>query len=177
KEIGMRTDATETDRFEMPTDIAKLIQQHKESTAYANVHASYGPINIDTGGTYANSTSKEESNRQAVSQSKELTQRAMERIVSRFRQEVVHKITESYEEENAHIFDNRNGEHHVSGVYRYINAIYKNQIFNYGKRLMYEFMIPQPSKLYRFGMETDGVITNPTESETPIKPETPESKR
>lgn len=176
QEIENLTDTTSTDRFEMQSEIAKLIQQQKETTAYANVHASYGPITLDTGGTYANSTSKEESNRQAVTQSKELTQRAMERIVSRFRQEVVHKITESYKEENSHIFDNRNGEHHVSGVYRYINAIYKNQIFNYGKRLMYEFMIPQPSKLYHFGMETDGVITNPTESETPVKPETPESK-
>lgn len=176
QEIENLTDTISTDRFEMQSEIAKLIQQQKETTAYANVHASYGPITLDTGGTYANSTSKEESNRQAVTQSKELTQRAMERIVSRFKQEVVHKITESYKEENSHIFDNRNGEHHVSGVYRYINAIYKNQIFNYGKRLMYEFMIPQPSKLYRFGMEIDGVITNPTESETPVKPETPESK-
>lgn len=176
REIENLTDTTSTDRFEMQSEIAKLIQQQKETTAYVNVHASYGPITIDTGGTYANNTSKQESNRQAVTQSKELTQRAMERIVSKFRQEVVHKITESYKEENSHIFDNRNGKYHVSGVYRYINAIYKNQIFNYGKRLMYEFMIPQPSKLYRFGMESNGVVTNPTESEMPVKPESPESK-
>lgn len=173
QEIENLTDTTTTERFEMQSEIAKLLQQRKELTASVNVHAEYGTSSMDIGGAYANDTTKEESNRQAVIQSKELTQRAMERIVSRFKLQTTKKTTESFKEENAHIFDNRSGNSHVSGVYRYINAVYKNQIHNYGKRLMYEFMIPQPSKLYRYGMEIDSTSSS---NETPIAPPPPTKK-
>jgi hypothetical protein len=34
------------------------------------------------------------------------------------------------------------------GVYRWVDKLMKNQIYNYGKRLMFEFMIPEPAKLH-----------------------------
>ncbi len=158
------TDTTTSERFEMQTEIAKILQQDKQISAYADVKAHGERWSLDAGGTYATNNSKEESNRQAVTQATEITQRAMERIVTKFRQEVVTKITESFKEENSHIYDNRGGEGHISGVYRFINAIYKNQIYNYGKRLMYEFMVPEPSRIYRAGMKIDGSNTTPTNS-------------
>ena len=54
-----------------------------------------------------------------------------------------------FEENNKHGFDNRDGAEHVSGVYRWIDIIYKNQLVNYGKRLMYEFMVPEPSRFFK----------------------------
>lgn len=147
------SDTSTTERFEMQSEVSKILNEQKQFDAYGKVSGQYATISFEAGASYATATAKEESNRQAVTQGKEITQRASERIVSRFRQEVVKKITESYKEENSHVFDNRQGEVHVSGVYRYINAIYKNQIFNYGKRLIYEFMIPEPSRLYRYGIE------------------------
>jgi len=159
------TDTTTSNRFEMQTEIAKMLEEDRQVEAYANFKAHGEHWSLDTGGSYATNNSKEESNHQAVVQATELTQRAMERVVTKFRREVVTKITESFKEENSHIYDNRGtAEHastgHVSGVYRYINAIYKNQIYNYGKRLMYEFMIPEPSRLYRLGMEIKSKNTN-----------------
>lgn len=154
------TDTTSSNRFEMQTEISKILEQDRQIGAYANVKAHGTAWSLDAGGNYATNNSKEESNRQAVTQATEVTQRAMERIVTKFSTEVVHKVTESYKEENSHIYDNRGGTGHVSGVYRFINAIYKNQIYNYGKRLMYEFMVPEPSRIYRSGM-TLNRMTNP----------------
>lgn len=151
-EVENLTDTVSTERYEMQNEVAKIIEQDKQTAGYANVSGSAYGVTFEAGGSYATNNAKAESNRQAVIESKELTQRAMERIITRFRKEVTTKITESYKEENSHIFDNRAGENHVSGVYRFINAVYKNQIYNYGKRMMYEFAIPQPSKLYRYGM-------------------------
>jgi hypothetical protein len=152
-EVENLTDTTTSHRFEMQTEVARVLQQQRQNTNYATVTGQYNKITFETGANFANNSAKEESNRQAVIESKEITQRAMERIMNRFREEVVTKITERYKEDNSHVFDNREGSEHVSGVYRYINAIYKNQIYNYGKRLMYEFMVPQPSKLHDLGME------------------------
>ncbi len=168
------SDTTSTDRFEMQTEIAKLLQEDKQFGAYANFKASWGAVGtgyqLDAGANYATNTSKEESNRQAITQAKELTQRAMERIVTRVRTEKTVKVTESFTDKNSHIFDNRSGGEHVSGVYRFINAIYKNQIFNYGKRLMYEFMIPQPSALHRLGMKVSNANVNAIILDRPIDP-------
>jgi len=146
------SDTTSTERFEMQSEISKLLQEQRQFNANVNVHTSWGTTTLDASAGYASNTSKEESNRQAVQQSKELTERAMERVVSRVKNEKTTTTTEEFTEENAHRFDNTLGKEHVSGVFRFINAIYKNQIFNYGKRLMYEFMVPQPSKLHRLAM-------------------------
>ncbi|WP_051884928.1 hypothetical protein [Chryseobacterium luteum] len=167
------TDTSTTERFEMQTEIAKLLKEQKEFNAHVDVHSSWGNTTLDAGAAYATNVSKEESNRQAVTQAKELTQRAMERIVSKIRQETVQKTTESFTETNSHIFDNRGSAEHISGVYRFINATYKNQIYNYGKRLMYEFMVPQPSKLHRLGLMEVGERTeNMSAIQKPVDPRT-----
>lgn len=67
------TDVISTERFEMQTEVAKLLAQQKQFTAYADVNTSWGNTTLDAGMTYASNTSKEESNRQAVNQAKELT--------------------------------------------------------------------------------------------------------
>ncbi|WP_128330271.1 hypothetical protein [Apibacter sp. HY039] len=164
------SDISSTERFEMQSEIAKIIQEQRNSSINTNVHYGYGKnYSIDLGAGFATSNSKEESNRQALTEAKELTQRAMERIVSKIKRETSTKITNEFTEENKHGFDNRKGDHHVSGVYRFINAIYRNQIYNYGKRLMYEFTVPQPSKFHTLWLnnsQTDNVNT----LEKPIDP-------
>lgn len=168
------TDVATSERFEMQTEVAKVLAQQKEFSAYGTVHGGYGNISFETGANYATATAKEESNRQAVIQGKEVTQRASERITSRFRESLTKKITESFKEENSHIFDNRSGENHVSGIYRYINAVYRNSIYNYGKRLIYEFMVPEPSRLYRYGMESVGATIQQASGPEAVMPPKPE---
>ncbi|MFC6096700.1 hypothetical protein ACFPVY_08570 [Flavobacterium qiangtangense] len=166
------TDVVSTERFEMQTEVAKLLAQQKQLSSYADVHTSWGNTTLDAGIAYASNTSKEESNRQAVIQAKELTQRAVEKIVSKVRTEKTVKITNEFIEENTHAFDNRGNSSHISGVFRFINAVYKNQIFNYGKRLMYEFVVPQPSKLHRLAMLSSQNNENTVIIEKPIDPAT-----
>ncbi len=166
------TDTSSTERFEMQTEVAKLMQEQKQLVSHVDVHSSWGNTTIDTGASYASNVSKEESNRQAVNQAKEITQRAMERIVSRVKNEKIVKTTDEFTEVNTHVFDNTESGEHVSGVFRFINAIYKNQILNYGKRLMYEFMIPQPSKLHVLGMEISKNNVNTVKMNKPLDPRT-----
>jgi hypothetical protein len=162
------SDTVSTQRFEMQNEIASMIQEQTQTGAFANVQGNYGTTSFDAGGNYASNISKEESNRQTITQAKEMTQRAMERIVTKQRSEKVTKITESFTETNTHIYDNRNSIYNISSVYRFVNAVYKNQVFNYGKRLMYEFMVPQPSRLHLLGLEASA--TN--KSLMPIDPRT-----
>lgn len=152
------TDTTSTERHEMQSEISKIMQESKDFSAQAGVTANWKMGNSASFGAYANASyathnSKEESNRQAVTEAKDITARALDRIVTKVKEERIDKVLEEYEENNKHGFDNTKGSSHVVGVYRWVDKVVKNQIYNYGKRMMFEFMIPEPAKLHTLGIK------------------------
>ncbi len=152
------TDTTSTERHEMQSEISKILQESKDFSAQAGVTANWKMGNSASFGAYANASyathnSKEESNRQAVTEAKDITARALDRIVTKVKEERIDKVLEEYEENNKHGFDNTKGSNHVVGVYRWVDKVVKNQIYNYGKRMMFEFMIPEPAKLHSLGIK------------------------
>ncbi|HEX8377663.1 MAG TPA: hypothetical protein VF602_07580 [Pedobacter sp.] len=117
---------------------------------------------MDAGLSFASNTSQEDSVRQAQTVAQDITERALERVVSKVKEERVVTMIEEFEENNKHGFDNRRGDNHVVGVYRWIDKLYKNQIYRYDKRMIFEFMIPDPAKLHTLGMEVVGTdLTEP----------------
>ncbi|WP_415325084.1 hypothetical protein [Chryseobacterium sp. MMS23-Vi53] len=171
------TDTTTANRFEMQSEISKILQESKDINLQAHFDATWktgtGPMsaNINTGvaGGYSSHSSKEESTRQAVTQAQDITSRAMDRIVTKVHEERIEKIIDEFEETNSHGLDNRKGDKHVVGVYRWVDKLMKNQIYNYGKRMMFEFMIPEPAKLHLLGM-TNIKSADQTDLVKPIDP-------
>ncbi|MCA6066942.1 hypothetical protein JI747_007120 [Chryseobacterium sp. RG1] len=164
------TDTTTANRYEMQNEISKMMQEATDIGTSANAHMKFGDSYIlDLGANYANHKSKEESTRQAVTQSQDVTARAMDRIVTKVHEERIEKIIDEFEENNSHGFDNRKGDKHVVGVYRWVDKLMKNQIYNYGKRMMFEFMIPEPAKLHLLGMKVDKTA----DQTTLVKPQDP----
>lgn len=146
-------DVTSANRFEMQNEVASVIANSKDFAG--NFGMNYQPVErltLSASASYATHNSKEESTLQAMTISKEVTEKALDRIVNKVKNERIVKIIEELEETNSHGFDNRKGDKHVVGVYRWVDKIYKNQIYNYGKRLMFEFMIPEPAKLHTLAM-------------------------
>ena len=170
------TDTTSATRFEMQNEVANVITSSKDVSAGTNFQASYGfggsnSIQLGLNASYATHNSKEQSTLQAVTNAKDVTERALDRIVSKVKEERVEKIVEEFEENNTHGFDNRKGDKHVVGVFRWVDKVFKNQIINYGKRLMFEFMIPQPGKLHKLGMKDiakndENILTEPIDPRT-----------
>ncbi|WP_299679151.1 hypothetical protein [uncultured Dokdonia sp.] len=166
------TDTSTTDRFEMQNEVAQVIAESTSIDAFANVSGGGELIQFSTGAGFANNTSQEDSISQAVTEAQEITSRAMDRVVQKVKEERITKIIEEYEENNKHGFDNREGDKHVVGVYRWIDKVYKNQIYNYGKRLMYEFFIPEPSRLHKLALTETIEGNEGTVLEKPIDPRT-----
>ncbi len=162
------TDTTSTERNEMHQEIAKMKQDSINLNASVGLRRK-GKWEVDLNASFAYANSREESDNMARSEAKELTERAMERVVTKVREERINKIIDEYTEENKHGYDNRDGSQHVSGVYRWVDKIYKNQIINYGKRVMYEFMIPEPAFLHMKFL-TDVANENLEKLEKPLDP-------
>lgn len=167
QEVEKLSDTTKTDRSEMQTEVAKEIDRQQNWEAHASFGKS-GTWHFEVGGSYANSTAQHDSTRQAVAKSQEITERALERVVTKISEERIQKIFKEVTLQNVHEFDNRGKvtsttdsekakPQHITGVYRWVDKKMKNQIYNYGKRLMFEFMIPEPARLHRLATQAGGV--------------------
>jgi hypothetical protein len=169
-EKEIQNDTSTTERYELQKEINSVISKDMSADAHASVSGTTGQTNYDAGANFAFNTSKEDSNRNAVNYSKEVTEKALERVVQKIREERTIKIVEEFEEQQKHGFDNRLGENHVSGVYRWVDKVYKNQVFNYGKRLMYEFMIPQPATFHNEAVKILAQTSDNPVLEKPVDP-------
>ena len=161
------TDTTTSSRFEMQSEIAKILQESTDIGINASTSFKALGAQFSIGASYANHRSKEESMRQAVSQAQEVTARALDRVVTKVHQERVEKMIEEFEENNTHGFDNRKGDQHVVGVYRWVDKLMKNQVWDYGKRLMFEFAVPQPAKIHTLATAS---LKNGKVIEKPVDP-------
>jgi len=168
REIEELSDTTSTSRHEMSSEISEVIQKDRSQNFGfdASVHGDFTKVSFDASGygDFSFAQSSTDSNSQARTYAEDVTRRALERIVQKTTIKRTSKILREFEENNKHGFDNREGTQHVTGVYRWVDKVYKNSIVNYGKRLMYEFMIPEPARWYKEAIivqteEEDGAIT------------------
>lgn len=173
KEKQNTTDTSTTERYEMQNEVAQVLQQSKDFNASTEFKVGGDKWSLSATAGMATHNSKELNTKQAITNAKEVVQKATDRITTKVTQTRIQKITEEFEENNIHEFDNRQGSKHVVGVYRWVDKIYKNQVVNFGKRLMFEFMIPEPAKLHRLGMEIDPTQPTPLVNSQIVEPVDP----
>jgi len=167
QEIEKISDTTKTNRAEMQTEAAKEIDRQQSFQAHANFSYDTKVYKLDIGTTFASTNAQHISNMQAVTKSQEITERAMERVQSKITEERIAKIIQEVSHTNVHEYDNRGGilgtqrPQHITGVYRWVDKKMKNQIYNYGKRTMFEFMIPEPAKLHSLALATQNAVLEP----------------
>lgn len=153
REIEQSTDTSSTSRFEMSSEVSEVLQQDRN----ANTGFDFGTegklfkneFTFNAFGDFSIGQSSTNSNSIARNYAEDVTRRALERIVQKTTTRRSSKILREFEEKNIHGYDNREGDKHVTGVFRWIDKVYKNRVINYQKRLMYEFMLPEPARFYK----------------------------
>jgi hypothetical protein len=162
-------DLSSTERFELQTESQTVVNQQASSEMGITVSASYGPsVEVTANYNVASTTSREESSRAAATYAREVTTKAVQRVQQRaLKRRFVRTVTET-EETNQHGFDNRGGQGDIVGVYRFVDKIYRAQVVNYGKRLLLEFLVPEPAAFLRYAM-----TRRPLDETFPPKPEPP----
>ena len=148
-EIENLTDVTTSTRNEINTEVATVLEQDRSSNYGGSMGVTYAKFNINAFANFANNSSSSYSNSEAKTYAEDVTKRALERVLQKTSEKRTSKIIKEFEESNKHGFDNRNGDKHITGIYRWIDIIYKNRLINYGKRLMVEFMVPEPAAFYK----------------------------
>ncbi|MEM7084917.1 MAG: hypothetical protein AAF489_01965 [Bacteroidota bacterium] len=146
------------ERFEMNRETSKTIEEDHKLSADLSISASYGPtlsIQSDLGYSFEHSESFDQS--ASSTYAKDVMDRSLEKVTERVREERITKILKENETINKHAFENGPSDFystadidHISGIYQFVDKIYKAQVFNYGKRQMFDLMIPEPASFLHF---------------------------
>ncbi|MFE0149299.1 hypothetical protein ACFWY5_19280 [Nonomuraea sp. NPDC059007] len=167
-ETEKEKDLQSTTRNELQNEAEKHVKSQLDIEAGLQVSGSYGPAVSFTSSLKAGfSTTTEESQRKASSFSQEVTQRTVEKVREKVRTLVRKRTLEEFEENNRHGFSN-NLARHIRGIYRWLNKVYDAQVFNYGQRMMFDFVVPEPAAFYLYGL-----VENPPQDSELVKPAPP----
>ncbi|MBS0424546.1 MAG: hypothetical protein JSR71_09035 [Proteobacteria bacterium] len=143
-------DTQTTERFELKKESDKTISEQMSVQAGVTVSGSYGMVTFGAHGDFAYSTSSQESTKNASNFAREVVDKAVTRIQKNVKQEQITKQLHEVEEIDTHGLDNKGQPDNLTGVYRWVDKYYEAQIYNYGKRLMFEFIIPEPAAFYTY---------------------------
>ncbi|GAB3359335.1 hypothetical protein [Lysobacter tyrosinilyticus] len=155
--LSYTTDASETntserqstDKYDIKQEAETALKTQLNVNANASTSIQYESgykiqTNIGAGFAYANSG--EVSRRSANAFAREVMDKAVSQVERRTSQS--RSITTTYEtidKDRQKYTNTEQGARHVSGIYRWLDKRYEAQLFNYGKRWMLEFIIPEPA--------------------------------
>lgn len=159
-------DTQTTDRFELKKESDNTIQSQMSLQAGVTVTASYGPVSIGAHADFAYSTSSSDTEKTSSNFAKEIIDKSVTSIQKKTMESRTTKQLHEVEELDTHGLDNKGGGGNISGIYRWVDKHYEAQIYNYGKRMMFEFIIPEPGAFYTYAQNN-----NPAKTITVPNPE------
>jgi len=156
---------TTTTRFELKQESENTLKEDLSVKAGVSVSAKYGAVQIDAKTDVAYSNAKSDSNKISQTQAKDVTQRAASKVTDHVLRQLTTRIIEALEQTDERTLDNAKGADNLSGIYQFVNKVYEAQVFSYGKRLMFDIMIPEPAA---FLLDT---ATTHDARQAPVKPD------
>lgn len=147
-------DLQSTERFELKNETENTVSAEGNLKSGNAFSPSYGPMLEFQGGTDAPvSGSQSQSSRQASNYSREVTSRSASKVTERVRKQVTLRKLREFEENTRHSFNNTDkGAGNVTGVFQWVEKVLLGQVFNYGKRLMFDIMVPEPAAFIQQAM-------------------------
>ncbi|WP_226663238.1 hypothetical protein [Microbulbifer aggregans] len=158
-----------TTRFEMSQETSKTLKEDASLKGGLTLSGKYGPtVEFSASAEASFSSSKEEATKSASQFSQDVTERTATKVTERVLERASLKVTNEVIEKNTHGIDNTTGSGHIAGVYQWVNKVYQAQMFNYGIRMMYDFMVPEPAAFLITAMQNAHANALELEKPTPF---------
>ena len=126
-------------------------------------------MSFDSNFAAGKSTSATDSADQSVTYAKETVERSKDRVIERLTTKRERTLVREISETNRHRLENEGNDHQFA-IYQYVDKIYESQVFDYGKRMMFDFMVPEPASYLWYlksatSLDLDLVEPRPLEDE------------
>lgn len=166
------TTTVESERFEeteksteesvhnsMTSEVEETLATATNLATGVTASASFGPaVKVDTTASFDFSTTSEETRASSEEYAQDVVERAVSKVSTLERNETVTVVLSEDEDTRVQVFDNTAADsENKTGVYRYLDQLWEAQVFNYGKRLMLDIVVPEPSEQWKRSRQ-DGII-------------------
>jgi hypothetical protein len=136
---------TTTDKVDLKNEVDSTLKEDFNLKAGVQLALHGTGYDFKTNFDTAYDRSSSQASKFAADIAKDVTRRASTKITERVRQVQTTKITETFDELEDQGFENKDGGDHISGVYQWVEKVYQAQVFNYGKHLLFDLMVPEPA--------------------------------
>ena len=138
-----------TDRFELKREADRVIKTDINLGANTNFTYNGSTVTATVGANFSFANSVQDTQKVSSNFAQDVLKKAVTNIQSRTTEErSITKLFET-EEKNNHKFTNTAKDaNHISGIYRWLDKKYQAQVYNFGKRWMFEFIIPEPAAFF-----------------------------
>jgi hypothetical protein len=145
RERDRETENQSTERFELNRESSRTQQKDQKTGFGLSLSGRYGPSvdfssNLDVSSGSTDTTTQSLS----VQYAKDVVERSKETVVERVHNERRVTILSEIEETTDRAFANPDNVNR-SGSYQFVDKIYESQVFNYGLRQIFDFMVPEPA--------------------------------
>lgn len=151
-ENNLEVDLQTSELSELQKETSQTISDDSHFDAGGTISGSWGTIEATAYGNYASNHSEVNSKDKAENYAKDVVSRSVQQIKERVLESRSRISIREVEEVNKHTINNEDGTGNISGIYRWVNKIYEAQIVNYGKRIILEFTLPEPSAFYKHAL-------------------------
>ena len=133
------------DRFELNRETSRTLRNDQQVGFRLSLSGKYGPaVEFENELAVQNQSTSETAARSASRYAREIVDRTVERVAETVSETRSRKLVREAEETNLHELDNESNQHR-RGIYQFLEKVYEAQVFNYGVRQMFEFMVPEPA--------------------------------
>lgn len=136
------------ERFELKREAEFVLKTDVNVGLNATVTYNGSPVVSTVSANASLSVGKSDSEKLAQSFARDVTERALSRVQRRASQSRSRTLVTETEDTAIHRFKASAGQSHVNGFYRWVDKIYSAEVRNYGRRLMFELIVPEPAAFY-----------------------------
>jgi hypothetical protein len=141
-----------SERFELSSETSKTIDEDSSIAAGVTATQKWGPPMANGSATATVNTSHgistSASEKAAQNYARDVVERSVSKIEKSVRQLVSRSVLSQTREINEHVFD-RTGQDLTVGIYTWVSKTLKAQVYSYGRRMVYELILPDPAALCR----------------------------
>ncbi|MFN8108356.1 MAG: hypothetical protein U0Y82_00660 [Thermoleophilia bacterium] len=137
------SDTQESNRFSVKTEAENINKSALAVNASVSVQYDQKPVTVSTSGSLGYTTDSTSTSRSGSEFAREVVAKAVSRVE---RTVATHRrITQTIEHERTEFHQRKSTNGHKSAIYAWLTRRYRGQVYNYGKRLLFETLVREPA--------------------------------
>jgi len=161
-----------TEKSSLQSEVKNTVDSKLNVDAGVTATFKYGEaITVTPHANVTYNQAKSQAENIARSYAKEIVDRSVTKVQETTRRLTVSKVINEVEETNRHSINNTQaGADHRAGLYFWVNKVSHAQVFNYGRHMMFDLIVPEPAaiwkQLYKLKQKNDNALQVPAKPNT-----------